>query len=213
MIYLSDNDIVEKLAICDLLDDALAAYNATRSDVLIIPTLKNRIGIGSPRPKVVRRLGAEVAQRLVGFIGSVREIDTYSAEDHVMLEGLDDSVEIDPGEIILLSATARLDDYLLLTGDKRCLKAVATCPECGKIARRIQGKVVCFEQIIYRVIDKAGFEYVRAKVVPVMHNCDTALRAAFGSGIHATLANVAARLESDIAEIRGYGIDLLMDGH
>ena len=51
MIYLSDNDIVEKLAICDLLDDALAAFNATRSDVLVIPTLKNRIGIGVPRPR------------------------------------------------------------------------------------------------------------------------------------------------------------------
>jgi len=130
-----------------------------------------------------------------------------------MLEGLGGSVEIDPGEIILLSATTRLDDYLLLTGDKRCLRAVATCPECAEIARRIQGKVVCFEQIIYRVIDRLGFEPVRAKVVPVTHGCDTALRAAFGSGMQATQPNVVARLESDIAEIRGYGIDLLMNGH
>ena len=79
MIYLSDNDIVEKLAICDLLDETLAAFDASRSDVLIIPTLKYRIGVGSPQPKVVQRLGAEVAQRLVEFIASVREIDDYSA--------------------------------------------------------------------------------------------------------------------------------------
>ena len=63
MIYFSDNDIVEKLAICDLLDDALAAFNAKPSDVLVIPTLKHRIGIGSPRPKVVKRLGEVVAAR------------------------------------------------------------------------------------------------------------------------------------------------------
>ncbi len=213
MIYLSDNDIVEKLAICDLLDEALVAFNASRADVLIIPTLKNRIGIGTPRPKAVRRLGAEVAERLVEFIGAVQEISDFSAEDHLMLEALDDSIEIDPGEIILLAATARLQEYLLLTGDKRCLKAVATCPECAEIARRIQGKVVCFEQIIYRIIDDRGFEYVRAKVVPVMQICDTALRAAFGSGMHATLANVVARLESDIEELRRLPINLLMDGH
>jgi hypothetical protein len=213
VIYLSDNDIVEKLAICDLLDEALAAFDATRADVLVIPTLKNRIGIGTPRPKVVRRLGAEVAARLVEFIGTVKEITEFSAEDHLMLEGLDDSIEIDPGEIILLSATSRLKEYLLLTGDKRCLKAVATCHECGEIARRIQGRVVCFEQIIRRIIDATSFEQVRGKVVPVMHNYDTALRAAFGSGMQATLANVVARLESDIAEIRGFGIDLLMPGH
>lgn len=210
MIYLSDNDIVEKLAICDLLDDALAAFDATRSDVLVIPTLKNRIGIGAPRPKVVKRLGAEVAARLIDFLGTVKEITHYSVEDHELLEGLDDSVEIDPGEIVLLSATALLSDYLLLTGDKRCIRAVASYPECAEIARRIQGRVVCFEQIICRIIEHAGFGPVLAKVVPVLPTCDTALRAAFGSGIHATEENTVACLQSYIAEIRRFPVDLLM---
>jgi len=213
VIYLSDNDIVEKLAICDLLDEALVAFNATRADVLVIPTLKLRIGIGTPRPKVVQRLGVEVAERLVGFIGTVREIDDYSRDEHQMLEDLDDSIEIDAGEIVLLSATAVLSDYLLLTGDKRCLRAVATCPECAEIARRIRGRVVCFEQIIWRIIDSSGFEHVRAKVVPVMHACDTALRSAFGSGLLATQANAIARLESDIAGLRALPIDLMMPGN
>jgi hypothetical protein len=213
VIYLSDNDIVEKLAICDLIDEALVAFDATRADVLVIPTLKNRIGIGSPRPKVVRRLGAEVAARLFEFIGTVREITDFSMEDHLMLEGLDDSIEIDPGEIVLLSATAHLQDYLLLTGDKRCLKAVSTCPECVEIARRIQGRVVCFEQVICRIIDLVGFEAVLGKVVPVMQACDTALRAAFGSGKLATESNVVDCLQSYIDEIRGYPIDLLKTWH
>ena len=129
----------------------------------------------------MKRLGAEVAVRLIEFLGTVKEITEYSAADHSLLEGLDDSVEIDPGEIVLLSATVHFSDYLLLTGDKRCIRAVATCPECREIARRIQGRVVCFEQIICRIIDAAGFEVVRAKVLPVLQTCDTALRAAFGS--------------------------------
>lgn len=213
MIYLSDNDIVEKLAICDLLDDALNAFDATRADVLVIPTLKNRIGIGTPRPKVVKRLGEVVTARLMEFLATIREIDDYSVEDHDMLEGLDDSVEIDAGEIILLSATAKLTDYLLMTGDKRCICAVATCPECAEIARRIQGRVVCFEQIICRIIARAGFELVRAKVVPVLQTCDMALRAAFGSGIHSTEPNAVDCLQSYINEIRGYPIDLLKTWH
>lgn len=209
MIYLSDNDIVEKLAICDLLDDALNAFDATRADVLVLPTLKNRIGIGTPRPKVVKRLGEVVTARLMDFLATIQEIDEYSVEEHEMLEGLDDSVEIDAGEIILLSATANLSDYLLMTGDKRCLRAVATHPECDQIARRIQGHVVCFEQIICRVIARAGFKAVRAKVVPVLQNCDTALRAAFGSGLSATEPNTIECLRTYIDEIRGYPIDLL----
>ena len=50
--------------------------------------------------QVVKRLGAEVAVRLVEFLGTVQEITDYSPEDHRLLEDLDDSVEIDPGEII-----------------------------------------------------------------------------------------------------------------
>lgn len=212
MIYLSDNDIVEKLAICDLLDEALGAFGATREDVLVIPTLKHRIGIGTPRPKTVDRLGQIVAARLVKFLSTIREIDDYSAEDHAMLESLDDSVEIDAGEIVLLAATARFTDYLLLTGDKRCLRAVATSPECAEIAARIQGRVVCFEQVICRVIRHTGFERVRAKVVPVLATCDTALRASFGSGGLAIEGEAMACLRSYIAEIRGFPIDLLIDG-
>ena len=210
MIYLSDNDIVEKLAICDLFDEALAALNATRSDVLVLPTLKHRIGIGAARPKAVKRLGEATANRLVAFIASVGEITEYSAADHDLLENLDESVEIDPGEIILLAATANLTDYLLLTGDKRCIHSVATSPACAVIAQRIQGKVVCFEQVICRIIHHCGFDAVKTKVVPVLNNCDTALRAAFGSAIHATESNTLACLESYIAEIRRFPIDLLI---
>ena len=50
MIYLSDNDIIEKLAVCDLLDDALVSLAASRRDVFVLNTLKLRIG-GRSRTK------------------------------------------------------------------------------------------------------------------------------------------------------------------
>lgn len=158
----------------------------------------------------MNRLGAVVANRLVEFLSTVNEVEDYSTDDHQLLESLHDSVEIDAGEIVLLSATAKVSDYWLLTGDKRCLRAVATCLECDEIARRIQGRAVCFEQVICRVISRTGFDPVCAKVVPVMSSCDTALCAAFGSGIQATEANTLACLQSYIAELRGFPIDLLM---
>ncbi len=212
VIYLSDNDVLEKLAICDLLDDALEAFDADRSDVLVLRTLKHRIGIGSPRPKTVGRLGEAAATRLVQFLATVNEVQSYSETDHDLLESLDEGVEIDPGEIILLSATDSISDYLLLTGDKRCLRAVASHPACAHIAARIQRRVVCFEQIVRRIIDRKGFVAVRSKVVPVL-NCDAALRAAFGSGEISTEENVCACLDSYIAEIRRFPVDLLMAGY
>jgi hypothetical protein len=149
VIYLSDNDIVEKLGVCDLLDDALTAFDAARSDVYVVPTLKYRFGIGKGRAKAEKRFGEAVVARILDFLGGVQEIRDYSAEDHQLL---DDIIGIDPGETVLLSATAVFPTYRLLTGDKRCLKTVVTCPECATIARRIQGRVVCFEQILCRLI-------------------------------------------------------------
>lgn len=205
MIYLSDNDIVEKLAVCNLLDDTLASFEATRSDVYVIPTLRHRIG-GKVRTKAEKRLGSEAVERILNFLDEVQVIKEYSAEDHQLL---DDVVGIDPGETILLAATAVFPDCRLLTGDKRCLRTVATCPECESIARRIQGRVVCFEQVLCHLIDHFGFDHVLAKVVPVL-SCDNALRAAFGSGIQSTKANSVACLQSYIGELRALPIDLLV---
>lgn len=205
MICLSDNDIIEKLAICDLLDDALTAFDAERSDVYVIPTLKYRFGVAKNREKVEQKLGAEVLTRILDFLASVQEIREYSKADH---ELLDDVVAIDAGEAILLSATAIFPEYRLFTGDKRCLKMVATCPECVPIAHRIKGNVVCFEQVLCRLIASHGFSHVLTKVVPRLH-CDTALRAAFGSGVNTTEENALDCLHRYITELRRLPIDLL----
>jgi len=208
VIYLSDNDIVEKLAVCNLLDDALAAYSATRPDVFVIPTLKDRIG-GRSRAKAERRLGAEAVARILELLEAAQVIRDYSADDQLLL---DDIIDIDAGEAILLSATSVHPDYLLLTGDKRCLKTLASCAECRSIAERVRGRIVCFEQTLLRIIGHFGFAYILPKVVPAL-SCDQALRAAFGSGMHSTEQNSVPCLEGYIAEIRNYPIDLLMPAH
>ena len=204
VIYLSDNDIIEKLAVCDLLDDALVSFGGSREEVFVLGTLKLRIG-GKSRTKAENRLGAPAVARILQFLDDVQEIQEFS-EDDVKL--LDDVVGIDPGETILLSATAIYPNYLLLTGDKRCLKTLATVPECAPIAQRVQGKVVCFEQTILRLIAHFGFNHVLRKVVGELYR-DTALRAAFGSGMQTTESNAVACLQAYIDELRRLPVDLL----
>ncbi len=114
---------------------------------------------------MAKRLGAEVQARLVEFLGSIEATTDSSLEDHQLLEGLDDSVEIDAGRIVLFSATAVIPEFLLLTGDKRCIRAVATSPKGMAIPRRIQSPVAFFEQVIPPIIGAAGFNLVRAIIV------------------------------------------------
>jgi hypothetical protein len=205
VIYLSDNDIIEKLAVCDLLDETLESFGASPKDVYVLSTLKFRIG-GKLRTKSEQRLGVAAVDRVLRFLGRVQEIPQPLPTD---LLKLDDIMGIDIGELILLSTTSLYSDYLFLTGDKRCLKALVSQPECNEIALRIKGKVVCFEQVLLRLIEQFGFTPVLAKVVDVRY-CDTALRAAFGSGLQSTESNSVACLQSYISELRGLPIDLLI---
>ena len=132
-----------------------------RADVFVLDTLKFRVS-GRSRTRAEKRLGVDAVALILEFLESAEVIREFSAED---VQLLDDVVGIDPGETILLAATAVQTDYLLLTGDKRCLRTIATVPECESIARRIQGKVFCFEQTILRLIDYFGFDHVLTKVV------------------------------------------------
>ena len=76
MICLADNDIIHKLAACDLLDDVLVALSLRRTDVYVLPTAKYKFRV-TPRGSVQgeRRYGAEVFARIRDFLASVREIN------------------------------------------------------------------------------------------------------------------------------------------
>jgi hypothetical protein len=207
VICLVDSDVIYKLAMCNLLDDTLAALDLTRTDAYVLPTAKYKFGVARRRPDIgERRYGVEVFSRIRDFLASVREIEvTGPSEELQLLASIDG---IDAGEAILFSATADFDQYLLATGDKTSLRALALATVCLPIAQRIRGHVICLEQIIKRLIQHFGFLYVRDKIVPA-RACDIALSAAFGSGWDATEPNVLAALDSYINELHSLPIDLL----
>lgn len=207
MICLADNDIVHKLAACDLLDDALAALSLARTDVYVLPTAKYKFRI-TPRSSAQgeRRYGAEVFARIRDFLASVRVLNVPGLPEELqLLAGVDG---IDPGEAALCAATAQFSQYLLATGAKNSLRALALNSVCRPIAQRLCGHVICFEQIVKRIIQHCGLSYVQDKVIPA-RACDTALRVAFWSGFDATEASVLAVLDSYINELRSLSIDLL----
>ncbi len=207
MICLVDSDIIYKLAVCDLLDDTLAALDLAMTDAYVLPTAKYKFGVaGKSLETGEQRYGAEVFARIRDFLGSVREIDVAGPSEELQILASIDG--IDAGEAVLFSATAEFDQYLLATGDKTSLRALALTLVCLPIAQRIRGHVICLEQIVKRLIQHFGFPYVKDKVVPA-RACDTALSAAFGSGWDATEPNVLAALDSYINELRSLPIDLL----
>ncbi|HTU91409.1 MAG TPA: hypothetical protein VMF69_15110 [Gemmataceae bacterium] len=209
MICLTDNDIILKLAYCDLLSEAITAWGITLSDVFVLNSAVHVLlrpqkpGKGKVKPSEPEY------ERLRAFFDVVRLIDIAPPVDEQL--AFNDVMGIDPGEAILFSAMGVYADCILATSDKRSLISLCRAggEVCGRVRNRLKGRVVCFEQTILRTIDHVGFAPVLAKVVPARH-CDTALRALFGSGLSATESGVREGLSSYIDDLRRQTLDILV---
>jgi hypothetical protein len=209
MICLGDNDIVKKLAICNLLDEAVGALGITHGDVLVLPTARFKFGVARNSEKARAQLGAETFDRLSSFLGQVGVITAAPPLDEQKL--FEDAIDIDTGEAILFSAMSHYPGCLLATGDKRCLRALASLPNAEHIVARMSGNVICFEQLMTRIIDHTGFAVFRTRVIPAC-DCDTVLRVAFGSGLEATEEGVRRTFEVYTQDLRqGTGSLLVVD--
>jgi len=198
MILLSDNDILLKLAIYDLLDETLAELEAAHNEVFVLGTARFKLGVARKPERTKTKYGEAVFERLKTFLEQVQTLGDPAADE---LRLFDDIIGIDPGEAVLFSASAQYAEFHLATGDKMSLRALHAHQACRLVCSRLTGKVICLEQIIARLIDRCGFVSVLNKVVPV-RGCDTALRAVFGSGLSATEENVRAGLESYVNDLR-----------
>lgn len=172
MLCLSDNDFILKLAEYDLLKEAMHALNISRKDVRILPRAKyvfpTKIGKNHTRDGVDRALK---------FIDGLSVISDIDREEHIRLSRV---VGIDSGEATLFAATNAIPDYLIATGDKRCLRAIASSTDCTDIAARIQGRIICLEQMIIRLIRFKNFEWVSQHVGSGVG--DFAMEKAFAGG-------------------------------
>ncbi|MGQ0507476.1 MAG: hypothetical protein ACT4TC_19395 [Myxococcaceae bacterium] len=199
-----DNDIVHKLAALDLVSEACTTIGVALADVLVLPTAQYKFLLKKPELGA-RKYGEAVHRRIVAALAVARV--TPNAPDAADEKMLADVPGIDAGEAVLFSIVAK-SNIRLVTGDKKAIEALATAPQCTGHVRMLSGRVLCFEQLVLLLIDKFGFEVIQAKVIPAV-SCDTSLRAAFGSGINATEANVRAALNSYLLNLRGKAGGLL----
>lgn len=186
-----DNDVLEKLASWQLLDEGVRACGCSPDSVRVLPTAKFRLGLAGKKRRT--KYAEEVLERIWTFLGTAQEC---AEEPPARRAALVDVPNLDAGEAILFTHAAEVDGALLATGDKRSIEAVASVPECAGLARDLAGRVLCLEQVLLRVIDAHGFDVVKARIVNsnALH-LDTAVRAAFGSGIQALEHNACGGLE------------------
>jgi hypothetical protein len=170
MIVLADNDIVGKLACCDLLPELMAWLKAPPAEIWVLPEM----------PFVLRRKLKTNASALVcleSFLLQVKPIP------QAQLASLDRFSRLDVGESQMLAVL--VDDSTIthmVTGDKRALKLIGemTCTDAALFQRLQATQVDCLESIMLGLIDQFGFSAINSKAINGVSS-DTVLNISFGS--------------------------------
>jgi hypothetical protein len=194
LIAFLDNDIILKLVACNLFWEAISSLNLHQSDLRVLANSKYFF---KNSRKVKQQYSQEIREVAIEIVSACKTIQPNPNNElsKLQIEG------IDPGEVILISATLSLDFLYLITGDKRCLQALAREKQIQEIHKRLQGKCVCLEQIIFKLIETKGFDLVLEKILP-SREYDFSLKSIFGSGTQATEENVLQALQAYIDDLQ-----------
>lgn len=201
-----DNDITYKLVAFQLFDAAIATLQIDKTSLQVLPTAKFFF---QRKQKKKGAFPDEVLAAVIDLVSScdsvIADVDDAVAEELSQLRQVEG---IDEGEATLIVATRSQTDFLLLSGDKRCMRGLEKIPK--HIYKRLCGRLICLEQIILKLIEVRGFVFVRDRILPMV-SCDTSLQICFGYSTPATEENVIAGLSSYINEIRQQAPNLLAD--
>lgn len=164
MIVLTDNDVILKLAQCDLLNQLSEIIDINEKEIFIGPTAKFQLlSIRNPE-KAIKRCGNEVIyNNLTTFLERAQIIP--EVKNLKILEAIGKVPGIDDGEQQLLASSVEHPDSLFMTGDKRCLQAVMDNQDTLEAVHlRMINSVVTFESALLLAIKTVGFETVYEKL-------------------------------------------------
>jgi hypothetical protein len=206
VIVIADNDVLKKLACCDLYAEFLAAFKVAIDQVHILNTA--RAALSAKRHR--KQMDEASFQRLTGFLRAAKVITTAPDPDEQL--ALTEQQNIDDGEAVLFSIAAKDKSSRLATGDKRSLCSLASAKDttCRRICKKLAGRVTCFEQIICTILDSARFDAVRDRLI-MGRECDKVLAVVLGSGLDTLEETVREGLRSYINDLRNQSGALLAD--
>lgn len=164
MIVLADNDIILKLAQCDLIGDLADILGEPVDEIFATPTAPYQL-LPKKADKALEKCGCEATvQRIKNFLNAASEIPAI--QDDLLLQALVSINGIDDGEALLFAAATELPTPMLITGDRRALCALlANHDRLLTVSAALQGKVVTFESAILLALRKLGFAIVKQKLL------------------------------------------------
>lgn len=190
MILLTDNDILVKLAQCDLIEEALSVFQCGLADCYVLDSAKHSLYLNDVERCVSKRVGSyQSYDRLCNLVQSCRVLGAAD-EDFDFMDELLQIDSIDDGELLLLMHAFSLHQnqqpYSFTTGDKRALVGILMS-QSDRARQILFQRVECVESIILKAIRIYGFTHISTKLIQAQAHVsaekyDKVLRMAFGAG-------------------------------
>jgi hypothetical protein len=189
MIVLADNDIVHKLARCELLPELLIWLKAPPAQIWVLPSM----------PFVLRRKLKADATALTCLENFLRLVKPIPAAEISSMERFE---QLDVGERQMLAIL--VDDAQvtqMVTGDKRALKLMGEIASTDQAlaGRLATARIDCLESIMLGLIDQFGFAAINAKATRGA-TADGVLGMSFGA--KRSQAHAVEALTSYLADVR-----------
>lgn len=194
---LIDNDALLKLACYGLLDEAIALFKCTSTDVRVLGTAKYRLLPAKNRLRFCKN--EESAARLEAFLKTSNPLDAGLA-DPDLLDVLNDVPNIDTGEALLFAVGASNRNTLIITGDKRSLAALCSHDSVADVSKALAGRVVSME-VLFSMLTEYQFTLIQERVRD-KPDVDITLKIVFGVTVPADLESVKKGFNSYINDLR-----------
>ncbi|HIH5151790.1 MAG: hypothetical protein RSA68_15505 [Hafnia sp.] len=164
MIVLSDNDVILKLAQCNLLSQLPVIFNQPPEQIFINPAARFQL-LPKSHEKAIRKCGSqEVYEQVGAFIETVQDIP--EVQNSELIELLGSVPGIDIGEQLLLASCIENPEAIFMTGDRRCLSAiVANQPALDLVHQRLIDAVVTFESSLLLCVNGLTQAQVYAQLI------------------------------------------------
>lgn len=163
MIVLADNDLILKLAKCNLLDALPDLLGTAIDEIFIAPAARYQLMPHKAEKALAKCGNAETLERIRAFLAVVKDIP--AVEDTELLGRLAAVPKIDPGEQLLFATCMAHQNAILLTGDRTALRALASSEAVDDVNVSLRCRVVTFESALLLAAKLIGFNELKNRLL------------------------------------------------
>ncbi len=201
---LLDADALSKLAHWNMLGELSSLTGFTSAQAATLSSLIHRASKSREKPDGKLFRDATAASRAHEYL---KQLAPLPAPDEGFISVVQHVPAIDPGEAVLFATLRAHQNTVLITGDKRAIRALTDAVESILITP-FNGRIIIVEQILLALLKAKGIEWLRDHVCPY-RTLDKAIGVVMGSDCRASAESVETGLRSYITDVGSYSGTLL----